>query len=167
METFFSENSGFYFLSSLLQANAAILSITGVFYIFKIQSLQSSIDIIKSSLMADMGRRSWPEKILEFDKLSLVEKEKALLIKPDPYIHIKPSIVDWTTLERKISNVKAEVKPSLIILGIAIIVEAVCLFTANLIHQHNMVEMIVLFLNLILEVIIVFVVIKNILKALN
>ena len=41
MDCFFSENTGLYFFSALLQANAAILAIVGVFMIFRLQSYQS------------------------------------------------------------------------------------------------------------------------------
>ena len=164
---FFSENSAFYFLSSLLQGNAAILSITGVFYIFKIQSLQSSIDIIKSTLMADFGRRSWPEDILKFDKLILAEKETYL--KSDNAIKaIQSELDEWTSKERNIKNLKIEIKFPFVVLSIGIIIEAICLFTANFIHvNHSSIEYHILFFNLLLEFFIIFVVTKGIFKALN
>ncbi len=47
----FSESTGFYSYSSLLQANAAILSILGIFTIFRVQSFQSAIETIKNSFI--------------------------------------------------------------------------------------------------------------------
>ena len=47
MENFFHPTTGLYFFSALLQANAAIFAIVGVFMIFKLEQLQSRIDACK------------------------------------------------------------------------------------------------------------------------
>ena len=46
----FDVSTGMYYYSSLIQANAAIISIFGVFYIFRLQSIQSAISEIYDSL---------------------------------------------------------------------------------------------------------------------
>lgn len=164
---FFSENSSFYFLSSLLQANASILSISGVFFIFRIQSLQSSIDIIKSSLMSDRGNISWPGDIVKFDNLLLNDKE-SYLKSEQKNKYILQSLIDWTSKEKLIHNIKKEIIIPTILIGTGIIVESICLFSANYVHVYfNLVEYYILFVNLLLELAIVFFVIKSILKSLN
>lgn len=164
-ENFFSENSSFYFLSSLLQANASILSIAGVFFIFRIQSLQSSIDIIKNILMSDRGHSSWPAEIVKFDNLSLNEKESHLR-SGNANEFILSSLQDWTSKERSMYSIKKEIKIPAIIIGLGIIIEAVCLFLANYFHtHHNIIEYYIMYINLLLEVFIILTVIKSIFKA--
>ncbi|MFC1561037.1 hypothetical protein ACFL4V_01020 [Candidatus Latescibacterota bacterium] len=73
---FLSGNTGYYFYSAILQANAAILSIVGVFIIFRIQRLQSTIDIIINSFMTDLERWTNPQWILDFFNSNLEEKKE-------------------------------------------------------------------------------------------
>jgi len=164
---FFSENSSFYFLSSLLQANASILSITAVFFIFRIQSLQSAIDIIKNSLMSDRGQSSHPEEIISFSNLTLIEK-KSYLKSIEANKNILSTLQDWTNKEDSIDIIKREIKIPSILIGLGIIIEAICLFSANYFHVYNSeIEYYVLFINLLLEMFIIFKVIKSIFNALS
>jgi hypothetical protein len=71
----FSESTGFYLYSSLLQANAAILSILGVFTIFRVQSIQAAIDIIKNAWIMPRGfYHPNIDVMTEFDNIRLGKK---------------------------------------------------------------------------------------------
>lgn len=79
LEVYF-ENTGLYFYSSLLQANGAILAIVGVFFIFRIQSLQSTVEgnylTLLMSCVNDFERKFYhsfrnhglEEKIIDVEK---------------------------------------------------------------------------------------------------
>ena len=51
VDTLFSENTGLYFYSALVQSNAALFSILAIFIIFRLQYISSSIMSIRSELM--------------------------------------------------------------------------------------------------------------------
>ncbi|MCJ7791694.1 MAG: hypothetical protein MUP49_04740 [Dehalococcoidia bacterium] len=164
---FFSENSSFYFFSSLLQANAAILSIVGVFFIFRIQSLQSAVDIIKASLMSDRGHSCQPAEIIKWDNYSIEEKESQLK-KGTTSSSIRLSLQDWTSKERHIINLKKGIKLPSILLGVGIVLESMSLFSANYLHKYTPgFEYYISYINLVLELFIVFVVIKSIIDILK
>jgi hypothetical protein len=161
---FFSENSTFYFYSTILQANAAIFSIVGVFYIFKIQSLQSSLDIIKTGLMNDQGRNSWPQEIMQWDRLNLAEKERKIT-DGTANKHILASLIFWTETERKIENFKKVIVFPSVLLAFGILLESLSLFSAYYIHsQFSVVEIYFAFTNLVIEFFIIIYVIKTILS---
>lgn len=164
---YFSENSSFYFYSSILQANAAIFSIVGVFYIFRIQSLQASIDIIKSGLMNDQGRSSWPQEIIDWDNLSLKEKE-GKINNGTANKHILKSLVTWTKKERAVDSFKQVIRFPSVLLAIGILLESLSLFSASYIHnQYQALEYYVAYTNLMFEFIIVIYVVKTILSFLK
>ncbi len=56
MEIVFTENTSLYFYSALLQANAAIIALVGLYTIFHLQNVNSTIEIIKSSLVNENPR---------------------------------------------------------------------------------------------------------------
>ncbi|MCP3660181.1 MAG: hypothetical protein GY830_07720 [Bacteroidetes bacterium] len=74
----FSDVTSFYFFSALLQANAAFFSIIIVALISKNQSLQSSINAIKTSLKDSKIIIAYPTWIIDFDKKKLKDKRKFL-----------------------------------------------------------------------------------------
>jgi hypothetical protein len=167
IENFFSENSSFYFFSSLLQANAAILSIVGVFFIFRIQSLQSAVDVIKSNLLSDRGHSSWPNEIIEWDNFSIREKESKL--KNDKANKsILTALQTWTTKERHIYNLKKEIILPSLLLGGGIILETISLFSSYYLHKYYLeLEFYISFINLLLELFIIIFVIRSIIKILK
>ena len=167
LPNYFAENSSFYFYSSILQANAAIFSIVGVFYIFRIQSLQASIDIIKSGLMNDQGRSSWPQEIIDWDNLSLKEKEEKIN-NGTANKYILKSLVTWTKKERDVDSFKKVISFPSILLAIGILLESLSLFSASYIHnQFQVLEYYVAYTNLMFEFLIVIYVVKTILSFLK
>ncbi|OGU33642.1 MAG: hypothetical protein A2068_10190 [Ignavibacteria bacterium GWB2_35_6b] len=161
---FFSENSSFYFYSSILQANAAIFSIIGVFFIFRFQSLQSSIDTIKSSLISDQGRKSFPSEIVEFDNLQLCEKREKINNGSVNKAIIK-SLSLWTEREEYLASFKQLIKKPAYIITCGIFLESISLFTVNFVHTYyKTLEYYIGFTNLLMEIIIILYVLKTILS---
>jgi hypothetical protein len=76
----FSEYTGLYFYSSLIQANAAILSLLGVFIVFRIQLNKSSIENLKNFVL-NLGLtrvQRLMDLTLEFERMNLNTKKEFL-----------------------------------------------------------------------------------------
>jgi hypothetical protein len=174
----FSESTGFYLYSSLLQANAAILSILGVFTIFRVQSIQAAIEIIKNSLISSPfeGHYSATEEMDEFDNFSLKEKINAVKSgygshADGTYKNIsKPNLnhryKNWTDNEEKIDKIKKSIKwPSILLAG-SIIVLSVFIVLSKWIHCKGIkTELYFFAIILIFESLILFYILKYIFKA--
>lgn len=163
----FSANTGLYFFSALLQANAAILSIVGVFYIFKVQSIQNTIHFIKSSLLTDRFRDIVPAHLVQLSKLNI--DERRIKIAERGYSDAtKSQLFDWTNLDEKVLAIKDSIKlPSLLlVLGIAIF--AIGLLSAHLVHSAGLfIEFRFLYLCFLYELVCLYFVLDAILKAIR
>lgn len=132
----YSLDSGRYFFSAILQGNAAILSILGVFTIFKIQALHSNIDTLKASRLGDMGSSSTPTGIIEFDKKSLEEKE--IFVKNfNTSPMIKGVYESWLENEIIIDNILKNVKIPIILLIISILLNALLIILIDSVFILN------------------------------
>jgi hypothetical protein len=159
----FSDSTSLYFFSALLQSNAAIISLVGIFVIFKIQTLQSSIDIIKNSLMSDMGRWTTPSMIVELDILPLSNKIDR--IEKDPYRnpYINPQVNTWVKKLKEIEKIKAKIKTPTILIVTSLIAFVIGLMFASYIHKlGDISEFIILSLSTSYEIIIVVFVFRTI-----
>ena len=160
----FSDNTALYFYSALLQANAAILSIVGVFVIFKVQSLKSSIDIVKSALMNYKSFVTQP-MVINFANVSIEEKRK-IASGADGYI--KPQYDDWIQKEIELSTTKSLIKVPTILLVVAIMLEALGLTTATFFHLcYPKIEFLLLCSNLIYEAFVLIFVVKGVFKIVS
>lgn len=161
----FSDSTGLYFYSALVQANAAILSIVGVFIIFRLQSLQSSIDRAVRALLSDT--RTTPSPVIEFEKMNLEEK-KTFVERGKIEPPIKPLFREWATNEEKISKIRSSIKLPTRLLAFGIVGDSIGLLGANLIHENGVrIESCVLWLFLLLEVYIVIFVVDGIFNAVD
>lgn len=167
----FSDTSALYFFSALLQANAAIIAIIGVFWIFKIQTYQAGVDSIKNALSIERGITSNldvdPSIISKFESLDLSEKTSYMNqeILNDS---LRSLLQSWVRNEESIDNLKSGIRIPVILLAVGIVFNAFGLVIANLIHQvGHIVELIVLLLVLLYEFLIVGVVVNTILSALG
>lgn len=137
---YFTESTSLYIYSSFLQANAAIIAILGLFIIYRIQSLQSSIDVIKSDIMRDRGTYSHPKTVLDFDSASIDDKgKKFTALQKDHYYLLHYKI--WLENLKSITNHKTLITIPTLFLTTAIIIDAVCLlFCSNLHYYHKTAE---------------------------
>lgn len=166
-ENLFSDNTGLYFYSALLQANAAILSIVGVFYIFRIQSNQNSIDILKNLLLSDKGRFTWPESIIEFESLSIKKRKIETEERKYPK-QILPQLTKWTNLEEQIITIKASIAFPTCLLSLGIIVYAAGILSANKVHKLvDNLEFQILYGSFLFELFTIHIVVKAILRAIK
>ncbi len=129
-----SIESGHYLYSALLQANAAILSIIGVFAIFKIQSLQSIIDTLKASRLPDPGISTTPTGVINFDKMTLVEKANHIST-ASINVTIKGVFESWLEKEIEIKKIIGIVKSPIIMLGCSIIAFALLIILIDTIYN--------------------------------
>jgi hypothetical protein len=170
----FSESTGFYLYSSLLQANAAILSILGVFTIFRIQSIQSAIDTIKNSLViSNPNHYPSTEEMDEFDVYTTQEKmakakegygsHQGGSYHDSTKKNINHRYVNWASKEDKIDKIKNSLLFPSILLAISIIAFAIFIILSKWIHcQGETVELFTFGFIVIFEIVVVFKVIKYI-----
>lgn len=136
MEIYFSESTSLYIYSSFLQANAAIIAVLGFFIIYKIQALQSSIDVIKSDLMRDRGMYSHPKTVLDFDSATIQEKEKRFNdFKKDHYYLLHYKI--WIDNLKSITKLKSQIKIPTIFLTLVIVSDGICLLFCTNLHRYH------------------------------
>lgn len=164
---FFSEYTALYFFSALLQANAAIIAIVGVFFIFRIQTYQSSINSIKNYLFTDKFK-NLQKTIIDFYNFDIISQKeyfnKEIGETSDLYHPFKESI----NIFDKIDRIKYSIKKPTILLAIGILINSLGLFFANFIHNLGfIIEFKVLLIFLIYEIVIIFFVIKAIFQALD
>lgn len=130
---FFSDNTGLYFYSAWLQANASIIAIFGVFVIYKIQAFQSSIDIIKGSLMGDLSRRvTTPDEVVTFDRMNIEDKNNYVKNR-DPFL--KKPLQDWVEKQQSIETLKSIVRIPTTLLAIGIGIDSLGLLFANYVNK--------------------------------
>ncbi len=63
-----------YLLSTIIQSNAAILSLMVVVIIFRIQYLDQSIDKVRNEVRFEFSTEGWWSKLQKFENLSLTQK---------------------------------------------------------------------------------------------
>ncbi|MFA5804799.1 MAG: hypothetical protein WC879_09140 [Melioribacteraceae bacterium] len=130
----FTENTGYYFYSSLLQANAAIISIFGVFFIYKVQSLQSLIsDIFNSYCQISSSAMDYALKFKAMD----LEQKKERLKANNSDNPVSKFYKQWYEAEVNLVKIKEKIiKPS-ILLSTAIILQSIFLLLSNDIHLQG------------------------------
>ena len=162
---FFSDNTGLYFFSAILQANAAILSIVGVFIIFRIQSYQSPIDIIRNSFLIEFKKWTNPDWILDFDNSSLEgKKEKFKNAKYDK--DTMPRLSEWIKNEEKILKTKSSIILPSLLLSSGAILSIIGLLLINHLHcSFENYEFHILYLFSIFEITTIVSVVKTILNS--
>jgi hypothetical protein len=160
---FFSDSSSLYFYGALVQANAAILSIIGIFVVFRIQSVRSSVDAVRSVLSADPGKFTAPAEIGRFDRMTLEEKHQWLTNKkaranPSPVLsHFEA----WARYLDQIRAIKSSARVPVMLFGITICLFTIGIFLANYIHSVSFaVEFVSMASSVVLEVICVVVVLR-------
>jgi len=163
---FFSDSTGLYLFSALLQANGAIIAIIGVFGIFRIQNLYQRIDYIKQIITQPVRHISYrgmsPFDVDKFEDMTVNSKEKEC----KNHINSKRLLESWILTEKKILVLKPIIINSTVWLSLGVIVNALCLIFSNPIHKIQYVECIVfgvIFVYQIILMIIIFVNIRRIL----
>ena len=168
MNIYFTDSTSLYIYGSLLQANAAVFAILGLFIIYKIQSVQSSIDIIKSDLMRSQSLESHPQIITDFDNASIEKKkeecEKFKKNNSFYYAYFKT----WLDNSESISNLKIRITYPTIFLTTAIIIDGICLlFCSNLHKYHPTEEICIAYFTMFIHIIIWIYICKNVISVIK
>lgn len=128
----FSSNTGLYLYSALIQANAAIFSIIGVFFIFRLQSVQSAITNIFNGLYNEnIGVRQGAYK---FKNMSLEEK-KIYIDSLSGDDHISNDYRTWFNYEEELEDNKSKIKTPLIVIAVLIILQIIFLVISDGINK--------------------------------
>ena len=167
MVIYFSESTSLYIYGSFLQANAAIIAILGLFIIYKIQALQTSIDVIKSDLMRDRGMYTHPKSVLDFDSATLEEKEQRFNnLKKDHYYLLHYKI--WTESLKSIPKLKSLITVPTIFLTSVIIIDGICLmFCSNLHKYHEIAEIYLAYIIILIHIILWLYICKTIISVIK
>ena len=128
----FSNYTGSYLFSALIQANAAIFSIIGVFYIFRLQSIQSAISNIFNALYNE--NISIRQKAEEFNHKNIDEKKTYAerLSGDNP---ISKNYRDWLEYELEKNDLRDKIRNPLFTIVILIILQIIFLIISNGIHS--------------------------------
>lgn len=127
----FSEYTGLYFFSTLIQANAAIFSIVGVFYIFRLQSIQSAIANIFNALYnEDPNIRRMAQ---EFN-IKIIEDKKSYVESISGNDYISNYYKNWLNYELDLNDIKIKIKQPLVTIMVLIIFQILFLLITNGLH---------------------------------
>jgi len=128
----FTENTGFYFYSTLIQSNAAIISIFGLFYIFKLQSIRSTIEEHYNSMIGVNTILNEEARIFRFSTM----KEKREIIDNYPRKNdVLQKYIKYYSLEELIIAIKQKMKFPTIALIVLMSFEIVFLLICSSIHK--------------------------------
>ena len=164
----YSAGIGLYFYSSLLQANAALISIVAIFFIFRIQSLQSTVEGYYNALIAssvnNLERKFYhsfrshtlEEKIIDVEKGNFNE---------EVHKEIMLSCIDNI---KRIKCTKYAIIYPVIFLTVAIIINIIGLLLTNYLNSFgSALEIKIFLLVLVLEIYCLFSLIKGIYKSIK
>jgi len=165
LENFFNDFSANYLYSSLLQANAAIFAITGIFVIFKIQSIDLHINLLLQQMIKIIPYDSFAE----FETKDLKDKNKCTEEYKQQFPKSAHLLLDnRMTLENCRKNLLSSLTVPLFILAVGILINSIGLFLANYIHNlNNAIEFKMLSVVIIIEFSIVIIVVSHIFKTLK
>lgn len=165
----FSDFSGAYFFSACLQANASIIALIGVFWIFKIQSINSNIEIIKVSLSMERGISTNIEvdpAIITIFETKTSNEQKEYIEKNIKDDSVKSLLESWMKNDIIKSEIMKSIKTPTIIISIGLFVDALFLAFSNLIHSFcTTIELIIISVALIYQFLIIYKVVENVLKT--
>lgn len=164
-----TEKTSFYLFSALLQADAAIFSIVGVFVVFTLQSLQNRIDDVKDNIRTAL--RSFDKKILskrieDFDNSDIAGKKEAIQKKKKEAIQKKPSfleervdlLIKWYKTEKQKREIKKKLIWSSLLILLGIIYSTASLTSIGLNYYILRTEIALLTISVFHAVIFIFVV---------
>lgn len=152
----------------MIQANAAIFSVSSIFYIFKIQSLnnnyQSSVQLLRMlysrSTMGDKTCAQWLRLTINDKKKQIEESGERLEI-----LSTKKDIVQYFD---EIFRFKHTIITPLLTISFVIIIEIISLLLVNvLFEKYTLIIFYFVYINTILQLYIIFVITKFILKSLE
>lgn len=159
---FFNESTSLYIYSALFQANAAILSIIGVFIIFRLQSLQSHIDTLKNFILTTYEDKHKMTRFFLFEQGDLKMKYQMIesMDKLPEYqgkndgqsFRVENPFELWFYKERELLQTKNMIKLPIRLLLIALIINGLSLlFATNLHTYHRTFEVDLAYMNILYE----------------
>jgi len=142
---YLSDSTSLYLFSALLQANAALFALLGVFIVFRMQSHKSSIDIIKSTLYSDRGEHSTPSRVASFESMKYNEKKNffSRMDSSDYYYRLYETWVYH--LDRNNELKKYITIPSLFLTSGMLLDVIMLAFASNLHIYHPLIEVLLLY----------------------
>ena len=143
----FSQITGYYFYSSLIQVNAAIFSIYGLFIVFKIQICKSNIDTCKNLIFM---RFNILKMISDFEKKNDQQKEEYIAEQARDVANepIAYQCRQWYENQKSIEKIQDSFKLPLILLITGMIIDAIVLIVMQFIQGIFILELLLYVLSL-------------------
>jgi len=131
MEDFFSESSSLYFFSAILQANAALLALVGIFLIFRLQYFQSIIDGVRNKLINTTSKLNLLNTIINFEEKQIEERIGTRT--GDDLIDYLLNV--WNLQEMEIRFLKSNIMMPVFLIFIGIIICVLGLVVSSKVHN--------------------------------
>ncbi|MDP8227046.1 MAG: hypothetical protein P9L89_05350 [Candidatus Celaenobacter polaris] len=164
---FLSKQLLYYLYSALIQANAAIFSISGVFYIFQMQNLRNARESsIQELRMLDRYRRNSDRKVTEYLNTPLQQRISEIKDPNNGIFNITKSKIN--NYEGLIIKNKSKIFLPLIFMTFSIFVEIISLVLTNQMYNSSkLVTYYICFFNIIIELSLIIIVSGFIIHLLN
>jgi len=162
MDIYFSDSTGLYFYSALLQANAAIIALIGLYTTFRIQSANSNVESFRNYFLA--GNDVLRDLGFRFDEMTLKRKQNNLSL--DTSTGIEHRIFQrWYDNLILINKFKIGIILPTTLIAIALISDSIFLFLTTSLHTLDTnIEIKWAVLNLIYQIILVIVISYRVIK---
>ncbi len=164
---FFSKQLLYYLFSALIQANAAIFSISGIFYIFTMQNLRNSRESsIQELRMINSYNRDWNKEVTKFLTDPLEKRISDIKDTRDGIFNFMKSKIN--NYEILIDKNKSKIFLPLIFMTFSIFVEIISLVLTNQVYNSSkLVTYYICFINIIIELSLIIIVSGFIIHLLN
>ncbi|MFC2084931.1 hypothetical protein ACFLS9_07740 [Bacteroidota bacterium] len=113
-------DTSLYFHSALLQANAAILSIIGVFFIFYLQNIKTKLSDIDSYLESLRSESNEVNEFLLMSEDTRLKHVNEVIKNKENKNDTDPMLIEWAEFKEKVNGFKQYIKAPTILLAFSI-----------------------------------------------
>lgn len=135
----FSEYTGLYFYSALIQSNAALFAVVGIFVIYKLQSLENMIDTMPTKLSYVFSGVVLHPKITEFAVGGKVIRQNIIsTYEATDNSTARNAVIlfkRWMYLIEAIRPTKKKIKLPMLLMGIGIVLNSILIVLSEPIHN--------------------------------
>ncbi len=161
-----SNNSELYLFSALIQANAAVVALVGIFVIYKLQAYQYEIQTIKFFLSEAIRQVGSNRKILDtrlkFEDMS--NKDRDERIKEFGNSLITDYFIEWNNKLNIMTTVRKKIIAPTILLIILIMSNVIFLGYPSIINQFGK---IIIFIDVVFQAIVIAVIVYQIISIIQ
>ena len=131
---FLDQSSSLYLYSALLQANASIIALIGIFFIYKFQAIQSDLNSTKGHLINKDRTSGMVIRYDSFIKQNISGKKKKLIEYASDPLHDDYS--EWYKRELEVVQLKTKIKFPIFFLAVILISNSILLLLSSFLHNY-------------------------------